>query len=93
MLTLNQNLSSVRAPRQLARFMFSSTIEIGRTKLRSKEFIMLAIMLVKMVSAAFSKSVNYMSMGLNSTRHPMLESSVGGGFRRRLFQLVEAKFW
>mmetsp|Transcript_2358 Transcript_2358/g.5631 ORF Transcript_2358/g.5631 Transcript_2358/m.5631 type:complete len:220 (+) Transcript_2358:775-1434(+) len=44
------------------------------------------------VKAAFSKSVRFSSMGLNSTRQLMLSWLVGGGLKRTVFQLVDWMF-
>jgi hypothetical protein len=46
----------------------------------------------KTVSAAFSKSVSWMSIGLNSTRQPISVSSVGGFLNLREFQFVDYRF-
>jgi hypothetical protein len=43
---------------------------------------------MKSENAAFSKSVIWTSMLLNSTRHPMLEFG-GGGLNRSVCQLVD----
>ena len=45
----------------------------------------------KQTMAAFSKSVNCASQGLNSTRQPMGESG-GGGLNRMVCQLVDWMF-
>lgn len=72
--------------------MFSSMSETGRMKSRSNMFTTLAIIPVQIVSAEFSKSVSWMSIGRNSTRQPMLVSSVGGFLNLKLFQFVDCKF-
>lgn len=46
---------------------------------------------MKMLKAAFSKSVIWISMGRNSTRQPM-SLSAGGGLKRICCQLVDWRF-
>ena len=72
--------------------MFSSTSDTGRIKSVSKVFTTFAIMPTAMVKAEFSKSVNWISIGLNSTRHPILESWVGGFLNLNEFQFVDCRF-
>ena len=90
--TFHQNFVWSSASLLCARFMFSSTSFMGSTKSRSKVLMTFAIMPTHTVSAVFSKSVNYISIGRNSTRQPMLESSVGGFLNLREFQLVDWRF-
>ena len=46
---------------------------------------------MKQTTAAFSKSVNCNSHGLNSTRHP-IGAEGGGGLKRIVCQLVDCMF-
>lgn len=54
--------------------------------------IMLTIMPTNTVSAAFSKSVNYISRGRNSTLQPISLSVDGGLLNLNEFQFVDCKF-
>ena len=69
--------------------MFSSMREIGMKKSKSKLFTILTIIPKSTIKAAFSKSVNYISIVLNSTLHPILESLEGGGLNLIEFQFVD----
>lgn len=55
-------------------------------------FIMLTIIPTNTVRAAFSKSVNQISSGLNSTLQPISLSVDGGLLNRNEFQFVDYKF-
>ena len=71
----------------------SSTLLIGKMKSSENSFIMFTVRPTNTVRAAFSKSVSWMSIGLNSTRHPIsVVSSVGGGLNLSEFQFVDCKF-
>jgi len=70
-----------------------STLLIGIIKSSENSFIKFTIQPKNTVRAAFSKSVNYISIGLNSTLQPISEvSKVGGGLNLREFQFVDYKF-
>ena len=71
---------------------FSSTLLIGIMKSIENSLIMLTIMPTNTVSAAFSKSVNYISRGLNSTLQPISLSVDGGLLNLNEFQFVDCKF-
>ena len=71
--------------------MFSWTLDIGTYIFKSKDTRTLNTRTQKTVNAAFSKSVNWTSIVLSSTLHPMFESA-GGGFHRTEFQFVDCKF-
>lgn len=47
---------------------------------------------INTIKHVFSKSVSWISMVLNSTLHPMLESFDGGGLNLKEFQFVDYKF-
>merc|ERR1712166_1412874 len=73
--------------------MFSSSLEIGIYKFRSKASMTRDRSTVKIVYAAFSKSVKETSIGLNSVRHPMLSCLGGGALNLTVFQLVDWMFY
>ena len=62
------------APRSQARLMLSSTSLRGLYILRFLSMISLAAKMTKTQKAVFSRSVNWLSIGLNSTRQPVLLS-------------------
>ena len=72
--------------------MLASTLLIGMMKSSENSFIILAIIPTNTVRAAFSKSVSWISIGRNSTRHPISESHEGGGLNLIVFQLVDWMF-
>ena len=90
--SFHQNFVCRRPSLLCARFIFSSTRDTGRIRSRSNSFITFAIMPVHTVNATFSKSVNWISIGRNSTLQPISEDSEGGGLNLRLFQFVDYKF-
>ena len=72
--------------------MFSSMRLIGMIKSKSKLFTRFTIKPFNTIRAVFSKSVNYISIVLNSTLQPIVESMEGGGLNLREFQLVLCRF-
>lgn len=58
-------------------------------KSTSKWFITFVIRPNNTMKHVFSKSVSYMSKGLNSTLHPIVEDYEGGGLNLIEFQFVD----
>ena len=67
------------------------TIERGRYRLRLNVSMVRVNRTIKTANAAFSRSVSWISMLRNSTRHPMSELG-GGGLNRMVCQLVDWMF-
>ena len=66
-------------------------MEMGTYRFRLKLRIARERRTMKTANAAFSKSVIWTSIGLNSTLHPMGEFT-GGGLKRTVCQLVDCMF-
>mmetsp|Transcript_93838 Transcript_93838/g.262573 ORF Transcript_93838/g.262573 Transcript_93838/m.262573 type:complete len:207 (+) Transcript_93838:215-835(+) len=91
----NQNFSLFTALILCARSMFSSTLDSGNKKSKSKIRSTRVRSTTNAVKAAFSKSVSCTSMDRNSVRQPMYGPHIflgGGGFQRNVCQFVEFKF-